>query len=205
RVVLIALVLIAGGGLILFRSRKSAGPPRLDYSQLTNFADSAVAPALSPDGRMLAFIRGENTFVGPGEVYVKLLPDGEPVQLTHDGRFKMGPLAFSPDGSRIAYSVGINDTWTVPLLGGESSHWLANAGGLDWIGVRDGQRRIMFSAIAGRGIHMGVYTSTESRADERTAYLPADVAGMPHRSYLSHRHPSVLFLVTRTASPPPLP
>ena len=39
----------------------SGNPPsRLDreYTQLTNFADSATSPALSPDGRMLAFIRG---------------------------------------------------------------------------------------------------------------------------------------------------
>ena len=33
---------------------------------------------------MLAFIRGASTSSGPGQIYVKLLPDGEPVQLTHD-------------------------------------------------------------------------------------------------------------------------
>ncbi|HYA98293.1 MAG TPA: hypothetical protein VEH49_09375, partial [Methylomirabilota bacterium] len=95
-------VLLASGALIFFRNRKSSGLASTEYVQLTNFADSAVEPALSPDGRILAFIRGDSTFVGHGEVNVKLLPDGEPVQLTHDGLSKMGPLAFSPDGSRIA-------------------------------------------------------------------------------------------------------
>ena len=32
----------------------------LNYTQLTNFTDAAFSPALSPDGRMLTFIRGEN-------------------------------------------------------------------------------------------------------------------------------------------------
>ena len=71
--------------------------------QLTNL-DSVTQPALSPDGRMLAFIRGPSTFVSPGQLYVKLLPDGEPVALTNDNLSKMGPV-FSPDGSRIAYTV----------------------------------------------------------------------------------------------------
>ena len=87
-----------------FLPRRAAEPVRRDYVQLTNFADSATSPALSPDGRMLAFIRGESTFIGPGQIYVKLLPDGEPVQLTNDNLLKMSPR-FSPDGARIAYSV----------------------------------------------------------------------------------------------------
>jgi eukaryotic-like serine/threonine-protein kinase len=190
---LVGLLFVAAlGALIVLQFVRPAGPLHLEYTQLTNFADSVVAPALSPDGRMLAFIRGEDTFVGPGEIYVRLLPDGEPVQLTHDSRSKMGPLVFSPDGSRIAYSVGVNDTWTVPVLGGEPSHLLANAGGLSWIGAGAGQRQIMFSATTGQGIHMGVYTATESRAEERTVYMPKDVNGMAHRSFLSPDGRSVL-------------
>jgi len=75
---------------------------------------------------MLAFIRGASTFFGPGQIYVKLLPDGDPVQLTKDNLFKMGPT-FSPDGARIAYATGgagdnpTMDTWVVPVLGGSRS------------------------------------------------------------------------------------
>ena len=88
-------------------------------------------PSLSPDGRMLTFIRGPETFIGPGQVY-KPLPDGEPVQLTRDNFERISP-AFSPDGSRIAYTVtdGIAwDTWAVPLLNGQARLWLADASGL---------------------------------------------------------------------------
>src|SRR6202007_1082300 len=85
--------------LFLFNSRRSSPSPA-EYIQLTNFPDSVTQPALSPDGRMVAFVQGASTFLGPGEIYVKMLPSGEPVQLTHDNRPKMSPV-FSPDGSRI--------------------------------------------------------------------------------------------------------
>ena len=55
---------------------------------------------------MLAFIRGGNPFIGSGEVYLKQLPDGEPIRLTHDDHPKMG-LAFSLDGSKISFTRGV--------------------------------------------------------------------------------------------------
>jgi Tol biopolymer transport system component len=188
---LIVVALLACAAVIALRNRKSAGPVNTQYVQLTNFADAAVAPTLSPDGRILGFLRGDSTFVGHGEVYVKLLPDGEPVELTHDGRSKMGPLSFSPDGSRVAFTVGIADAWTVPVLGGAPSHWLT-VGTPSWIAAAGDQPRIMFSALTGEGIHMGVFTATQSRAEQRQVYLPADMNGMAHRSYLSPDGRSVL-------------
>ena len=186
----------AGGTLIvigsaaawsLVRDRLAGSPPSLQYTQLTNFADSAVAPTLSPDGKMLAFIRGENTFEGPGQIYVKLLPDGEPVQLTRDGGEKEGPVIFSPDGSRIAFSDGGPGagTWIAPVLGGEPTRLLAHASGLSFLETTPGVRRVMFSASTGEGLHMGIFESTESRSDMRTVYMPASMAGMAHRSFLS--------------------
>jgi Tol biopolymer transport system component len=136
---------------------------------------------------MLAFIRGESTFVGPGQIYVKILPDGEPLQLTHDALAKMSPK-FSPDGARIAYTTedgsGWN-TWIVPVLGGQPRLFLANAEGLTWIAAEAGQPRILFSEMTGRGQQMGIVTSTESRTEHRTVYMPPEESGMAHRSYLS--------------------
>jgi eukaryotic-like serine/threonine-protein kinase len=183
-----SLVAIAGlATAFVLYSRRTAPAKRLDYVPLTNFADSAVAPTLSPDGRMLAFIRGQSAFVGQGEVYVKLLPDGDPVRLTNDGSRKMGPLTFSPDGSRIAFTEDIAswDTWSVPVLGGEPRRMLANAEGLSWVNRPSQPARVLFSALTHAGLHMGLFTATESRSDQRTVYLPAETDGMAHRSFLS--------------------
>ena len=62
----VVLASVATAGLIsllLFRSRHPT-LNQLRYVQLTHFTDSAVAPALSPDGRMVTFIRGGEFFFG---------------------------------------------------------------------------------------------------------------------------------------------
>ena len=56
-------------------------------------SDSVAQPALSPDGRMLAFVRGEGTFATVGQVYLKRLPDGEPTPLTSDGLPRWTPCS----------------------------------------------------------------------------------------------------------------
>ena len=165
--------------------RKSAGVPPADSSQwvqLTNFTDESFDPALSPDGRMLAFLRSTG---GLAQLYVKLLPDGEPVQLTHDEtKIKLQPV-FSPDGSRIAYGTSEHNwqTWVVPVLGGQPQLLLSNASGLSWIDAR----HVMFSEIKS-GVHLSVVTATESRSEQRDVYVPPDENHMAHISYLSPDH-----------------
>jgi DNA-binding winged helix-turn-helix (wHTH) protein/Tol biopolymer transport system component len=179
----LALMTLAIGGTILFRLNRPARR-ELTYTQITNFTDSAVAPALSPDGRMIAFYRSTSWFHSPDQIYVKLLPNGEPVQLTNDPRLKYS-VAFSPDGSRIAYTVeepgqGFPKTFTVSPLGGEPSLLLSNAAGLTWLD----QRRVLFSEIE-NGAHMGIATATENRSEYRQLYFPQHQRAMAHFSYAS--------------------
>lgn len=179
--VALSLVVVALVGSFWFRWRNPV-VPTTGWVQLTNFPDSVTQPALSPDGRMLTFVRGSSTFAAPGEIYVKILPSGQPVQLTRDNLPKMSPV-FSPDGSRIAYTAlsGFSwDTWVVPVLAGQPERWLSNASGLVWVGPD----RVMFSQIES-GEHMAVVTSTESRVESRDIYVPAHQRGMAHRSYVS--------------------
>jgi len=180
----IAIVVVLAALLAIFQFRtRSSLVPTTDWVQITNLPDSVSQPALSPDGRMLAFLRGTNTFAGESELYVKLLPDGEMTQLTRDGTSKMSP-AFSPDGSRIAYTVlgprSTWDTWVVSVLGGMPHLWLPNASGLVWID----KQRLLFSEIK-EGQHMGVVTSLETRAESRDIYLPGQEVAMAHRSFVS--------------------
>jgi serine/threonine protein kinase len=131
--VALAAVLLLAAVSILYHSQRSVGVPHSEWVQLTDFADSVTSPALSPDGQMLAFIRGPQTFTTAGQIYVRLLANGQTIQLTHDDKSKMSPQ-FSPDGSLIAYTVPW-DTWVVPTLGGgEPRLFLPNASGLTWIG-----------------------------------------------------------------------
>jgi serine/threonine protein kinase len=179
----VPLLAAVAAGLWWLRS-SGAAPARSEWVQLTNYPDSVVQPAISPDGRVLTFIRGPDSFFTVGQIYIKLLPDGEPQQLTHDNRQKMSP-AFSPDGSRIAYSVvgsdGGYEVWIVPVLGGEPRLWLPNAEGLVW----NGKQHILFSEISNRleGHHMKIVAAEESRAGARDVYVPMPKGSMAHRSF----------------------
>lgn len=174
-------VICVAAAVWLRRPDRVAG--RSDWVQLTNFPDSVSQPALSPDGRMLTFVRGPATFYTAGQVYIKLLPTGEPKELTHDDYQKMSPV-FSPEGSRIAYTTVDDrfrwDTWLVPVLGGEARRWLPNASGLVW---RD-NHSVLFSELKA-GTHMAIVKADESRADTHNVYVPAREQGMAHRSYPS--------------------
>ena len=107
---------------------------------------------------MVAFYRSDGAFLTADQIYVKLLPNGEPVQLTHDPRLKYN-LAFSPDGSRIAYTVledqlGWN-SYTISSLGGDCRKLLppGRTAGLTWLD----DHRLLFSEIK-MVPHMGVVT-----------------------------------------------
>jgi Tol biopolymer transport system component/tRNA A-37 threonylcarbamoyl transferase component Bud32 len=180
-VAIAVVVAVLGGGIWWYRTARPAAPASTNWQQMTFFTDSAVYPALSPDGRLLTFIRGAGTFFGPGQVYVKMLPDGGPVALTHDTTAKMSPV-FSPDGSRIAYGTATPfDMWEVPVLGGEAHMMFPNASSLTWI---DDGKRLMFSEIKD-GIHMAVVTTDQGRGENRNVYVPSSDRSMAHHSYLS--------------------
>ena len=177
---------------IIWWNPAKPAPAQSGYEAITEFTDSATAPALSPDGRMVTFIRGGAWFLtNEGQIYVKMLPNGEPLKLTDDPRPKLGPV-FSADGSRVAYtavapgSAGMSgmswDTWTVPITGGTPTRLLANAAGLSWID----SRHVLFSEIQpGRPVHMGLVTAAEDRRNARQIYLPAHQRAMAHFSYPS--------------------
>ena len=122
-----------------------------------------------------------DTFAGPGDIYVKLLPDGEPVQLTHDGSRSLprcfrrtvrpSPIRPAPRGARTRGRSRCSAVAT-PLTGQRV--------GADVVGK--GDRRVMFSEVE-QGLYMKVATSSEGRAEERDVYRPpATGIGMAHRS-----------------------
>ena len=164
-------------------------PSVVKYTKLTDFTDSASTPALSPDGHMLAFIRGGSPFMSADQIYVKVLPGGEARRITNDGRIKYN-LAFSPDGSQIAYTVieGTSfSTYTVSVLGSEPQLLLRNAAGLTWLD----QYQYLFSRIRA-GLHLGIVTETVSGQNFRELYFPPHERDMAHYSYASPDRQSAL-------------
>ena len=182
---------LIGAALLLWprlTHNQSVGLPALRWEQLTNFNDSAEIPTLSRDGKLMAFLRGPGSFgssANMGQVWIKSVPDGEPLQLTKTA-FRKQTINFSQDGSRVYFTQLEGqfawNTYELPLLGGQEPKLLmANATGLSWIG----SDRVLFSAIR-TGIHMKLSTSNASRTDERDIYVPPDhMQGMVHRSALS--------------------
>ena len=180
-VLALALLAVAAGLFYAVNPTSPVTSPS-EYVQLTNFTDSANSPSLSPDGRMVTFKRGGTLFLSAGQIFVKLLPNGESVPLTNSAGRKYGPV-FTPDGSRVAYTQvdsGKWDTWSVPVLGGQPTRFLPNASGLTWID----DRRVLFSEIK-TGLHMGIVTATDNRADLRDIYIQPDEHAMAHYSYAS--------------------
>ena len=114
------LVLGVAAGTWLARSRAPEDAEPTWAVPLTSSAGRILWPALSPDGRYVAFVwngEGQDTF----DLYVKLVGPGAPVRLTNDPHEEVSP-AWSPDGRQIAFvrhlATGGSVLAVIPALGG---------------------------------------------------------------------------------------
>lgn len=127
---LMAIVFLTLG----FRSQHSAA---MHFRAVTNFSGVQSYPALSPDGRSVAFVSNRD---GHYNIYVGLINGGSLVKLTDDPNLKIRPC-WSPDGTEIVYSrlndSGVWDIWKVPALGGVPRRVILNAAEPAW--SRDGR------------------------------------------------------------------
>jgi serine/threonine protein kinase len=119
-VLLLLLILAAGYGLyhLVFNHGAAEGPAKI--SKISNWNRSMDYPALSPDGRTIAFT---SPVEGYDQLFVMLTSGGDPLQLTKDEGNKT-VLSFSSDGTEIYFgqTLGEPDIWAIATLGGSPKH-----------------------------------------------------------------------------------
>ena len=116
-----ALVLAALAGFFAARSTiRSEDRKPVALRRLTDFVGMQEFPALSPDGKSVAFT---SDVAGRPQVWVRLLSAGAPLQVTHDDADHQSPRWSADSSSLIYFSPsrevnGQGQVWEIPALGG---------------------------------------------------------------------------------------
>ena len=96
----LALAMVAAGSWWLGRNfAGKAAAKAAHFQRLTDFAGMEEFPAISPDGKSVAFTRDAGGF---RQLWVRLLSGGVPIQVTRDPVDHQSPR-WSPDSSSLIY------------------------------------------------------------------------------------------------------
>jgi len=133
---LIALAGLVAVGLVLFtRALKpqSRSSGLIQLQRLTDFVGMEEFPALSPDGKSVAFTADIG---GRRQVWVRLLSGGTPLQVTHDNADHQCPRWSSDSSSLIYFSPseepdGEGKIWRISALGGTAQPLVSSINGGD--------------------------------------------------------------------------
>ena len=119
---MLALALCSVGAVVTLMGRLASGPQVEQKKVQISTGDASESyPALSPDGKRLAFSSRESSRVSAFHVTVRELPSGKPVQLTKGEGNDIAPV-WSPDGGTLAFLRvldGKRECVLIPADGGE--------------------------------------------------------------------------------------
>jgi eukaryotic-like serine/threonine-protein kinase len=163
---------------LLWMARRKFEKPIVEQSpldarviRLTNLPGLEESPAISPDGKSVAFTAG----VGDQrQIFVQLIAGGAPLQVTHDPVDHQCPR-WSPDSSSIFYfSPAVLGTvqgsiLEVSALGGVPRRVVNSIGCADV--EKDG--RLVLFRLATEGIQLGTSPADASRFDVIAQFAPA--------------------------------
>ena len=123
----LAAVLVLAAGFAGFYSWLSSGGATLaatafEKTQMVrlNTDGKVLAPAISPDGRYIAYVAGE---VGNRSLVVRQISTDSSVTVVPPTNLNLQNISFTPDGDRIYYTqtrsdFSVNSLYQVPTLGG---------------------------------------------------------------------------------------
>src|SRR5271166_1066771 len=161
------------------RSEKTAAEPSAADTRITRLTDIpglAESPAMSPDGKSVAFTA---SLGGKRQVFVQLIAGGAPLQITRDTVDHESPR-WSPDSSSILYfspatSGTVQGTvqgsiWEIPALGGAPRRVVNSVGGVD-VSRTDG--RLALFRLAKEGLQLVTAPPDGSRFDVVADFVPA--------------------------------
>src|SRR5437867_4224645 len=112
---------------------RPAAPPETRVMRLTDLPGLEESPAISPDGRSVAFTAGVG---GKRQLLVQLIAGGAPMHVTRDPVDHQYPR-WSPDSSSIIYFSAAasgelqGSIWEIPALGGVPRRVVNSVGGAD--------------------------------------------------------------------------
>jgi len=95
------VLVIASVGVTWWLMKSSPPAPKHILTRLTSDTGLTTDPALSPDGKLLAYA-SDRSGKGNLDIWVKQVAGGDPLRLTYDAADDKEP-SFSPDGSQIAF------------------------------------------------------------------------------------------------------
>ena len=134
------LVVVAVAAIVGYRiGQRTTGPVATapttapTVRRLTEMPGVAEFPAISPDGRQVAFTAAIN---GRRQIFVRLLAGGSPVRITNDASDHEVPR-WSPDATSLVYfsPAGLNQAqgaiWSIPALGGSPRRVIDSTGDAD--------------------------------------------------------------------------
>lgn len=127
-IAIVSSLLVLAGWYFFFRS---SSLPVMRVTPLTGNAGVEISPALSPNGRQIAYAWKKEG--GEFDIYIKLIDLGEPVRLTSNSGHNVSP-SWSPDGERIAFlraTPSQTEIIVMPALGGSERVIFQFEGGFD--------------------------------------------------------------------------
>ena len=121
------ILVVSAMTAVFYLTRSPEAPITPTLTRLTWDSGLTTDPALSPDGKLLAYA-SDRSGDGHLDIYVQQVGGGESLRLTRGPGDKREP-AFSPDGTTIAFDSADGGIYLVPTLGGTPRKLVAEGQG----------------------------------------------------------------------------